>query len=98
MVATEPVGCAVFSVQKKKLKEQSAWQLQVATAADEAALVWDSGKVPGEGVEIDISDEAGSFAEGADRCLLPSAGYVMRARHAAGDTWSEWSEWEPMFK
>ncbi len=61
-------------------------------------MLWDSGNVPGAGTEIDISEHAGRFADGADRCLLPSAKYVMRARHAVGDTWSDWSEWQPMFK
>ncbi len=98
VIATEPVGCAIFSVRKNDLKDQSAWQLQVATGSDESAVLWDSGNVPGAGTEIDISEHAGRFADGADRCLLPSAKYVMRARHAVGDTWSDWSEWQPMFK
>lgn len=97
VIATEPVGCAVYTVRKKDLDDQSAWQLQVATAADETAVVWDSGEVSGPGVEIDITEEMGTFAEGATRCLLPSDSYFVRAKHAVGDTWSEWSEWSPMF-
>lgn len=97
VVATHPVGCAVFTVEKKKLDDQSAWQLQVAAAASEAAVIWDSGEMAGAGVAVDISEEKGTFAEGATRCLLPSRPYVMRARHAVGDTWSEWSEWKPFF-
>ncbi len=98
VIATEPVGCATFTVRKNDLKEQSAWQLQVATAANESAVVWDSGNVPGVGTQIDISEQAGKFADGADRCLRPSDQYVMRAKHAVGESWSEWSEWKPMFK
>lgn len=97
VIATEPAGCAVFTVAKKELDEQSAWQLQIATAPDEAALIWDSGEVSGPGVEIDITEEMGAFSAGANRCLLPSDGHVMRARHAAAGTWSEWSQWMPMF-
>lgn len=97
VIATEPIGCAVYTVRKKDLDDQSAWQLQVAKAPDETALVWDSGEVSGPGVEIDITDKMGTFAEGATRCLLPSDSYFVRAKHAAGETWSEWSEWTPMF-
>lgn len=97
VISTEPVGCAVFTVAKKKLDDQSAWQLQIATAADEGAVIWDSGEIPGPGLEIDISDEKGTFAPGADRCLLPSKSTVMRARQAAAGVWSAWSEWTPMF-
>ncbi len=98
VIATEPVGCAIYTVRKNDLKDQSAWQVQVATARNESAIVWDSGNVPGVGAQIDISAQAGTFADGADRCLRPSDKYVMRARHAVGETWSEWSEWKAMFK
>jgi hypothetical protein len=98
VIASEPVGCAVYSVRKKGLDDQSAWQLQVATAADEAAIVWDSGNVPGAGEELDVSERTGTFVEGASRCLLPKETYLVRARHAVGDTWSAWSEWSPMFE
>lgn len=97
VVATEPVGCAVFTVKKKKLDDQSGWQVQVATDEIEAAVVWDSGEMAGSGVAVDISEAGGTFAEGADRCLLRSTPYVMRARHAVGETWSDWSEWMPLF-
>lgn len=97
VISSQPVGCAVFTVAKKKLDDQSAWQLQVATAANEAAVIWDSGEVPGPGLEIDVSEEIGTFAPGANTCLLPSSAYVMRARQAVADTWSAWSEWMPMF-
>jgi hypothetical protein len=97
VIATEPIGCAVYTVRKKDLDDQSAWQLQVATAADEAAVVWDSGNVPGPGVEVDITEKAGTFVEGATHCILPSDPYFVRAKHAVGDIWSEWSEWSPMF-
>jgi hypothetical protein len=97
VIASQPVGCAVFTVAKKKLDDQSAWQLQIATAADGSAVIWDSGEVPGPGLEIDVSEEMGSFAPGAKRCLVPSSAYVMRARQAVADTWSAWSEWMPMF-
>jgi len=98
VIATEPIGCAVYTVRKKDLDDQSAWQIQVATAADEAAVVWDSGEVEGPGVELDITEQMGTFADGATHCILPSGGYVARARHAVGDTWSKWSEWSPMFE
>ena len=98
VVATEPVGCAVYTVRKKDLDDQSAWQLQVAKAADEATVVWDSGNVPGPGIEIDITEKTGTFTEGATRCLLPADAYFLRARHAVGEIWSEWSAWSPMFK
>lgn len=98
VVATEPVGCVTFTVRKKELEDQSAWHLQIATAPSESAVVWDSGNVPGVGTQIDISEQAGTFADGAERCLRPSDEYVMRAKHAVGETWSEWSEWKPMFK
>ncbi len=97
VISAEPIGCAVFTVRKKELDEQSGWQLQVATRPDETAVIWDSGKMTGAGFEVDISEAMGTFAENTPRCLRPSLGYVMRARHAAAEVWSEWSAWQSLF-
>lgn len=98
VLSTEPVGCAIFTVKKKELDDQSRWQVQVATRAEESAIIWDSGLIEGAGTDIDVAEATGTFAEGADRCLLRSTAYVIRARHAVGVTWSEWTEWSPMFE
>ena len=96
VVATEPIGCAGFSVSKTALEGQSAWQLQIAAAPDEGALVWDSGTIEGGGTSIDVMEWTGTFT-GAKRCLYPSETYSMRARQAVGDSWSAWSDWRAMF-
>ncbi len=97
VVATERIGCARFTVAKSPLADQRGWRLQLASAPNESALVWDSGEVSGAGTEIDISESTGDFATGVAPCLYPSASYVMRARHADGSGWSRWSDWTPVF-
>ncbi len=92
VVSTEPIGCARFTVQKSGLSNQSAWQLQIARDTTQPAL-WDSGVMTGDGNAVDVSPETGSFSPGTPPCLLPSSTYFMRARHAQGEVWSEWSAW-----
>ncbi|UCF19383.1 MAG: hypothetical protein JSU87_15880 [Gemmatimonadota bacterium] len=96
VVATEPIGCAGFSVSKSGLERQGAWQLQIAAAADESSLVWDSGTIQGAGDEVVVSESTGTFS-GGRRCVYPSEAPFMRARQAVGSSWSEWSDWAPMF-
>jgi len=97
VVATEPIGCATFTVEKSALAGQTSWQLMIALDDSNRSTVWDSGTIPGDGTSIDISQSSGTFAAGMIPCIDPGTAYVFRARQATQAGWSEWSEWAPMF-
>lgn len=97
VVATEPIGCASFSVEKEPLEDQSAWQLQVAETGAEDSPIWDSGTIESDANVIEISQVDGSFTSGVVPCVTPSDRYGMRARQAQAGEWSSWSEWRPLF-
>ena len=97
VVATEPIGCASFTVAKSPLADQAAWHLQVALDTQARPLVWDSGIITGAGTEVAVGEETGTFQPGAPTCVLPSGSYIVRARQERGGEWSPWSDWAPMF-
>lgn len=97
VVATQPIGCAAFSVEKEPLEGQSGWQLQLAEVGAEGSPIWDSGTIKADANVIEISKATGSFSPDVPPCLIPSDRYVMRARQARGAEWSAWSEWTPVF-
>ena len=97
VVATEPVGCVTFTVEKSALAGQTSWQLAIALDDSNRTPVWDSGTIPSDGTSIDISQSTGTFAAGMVPCVDPSTPYVFRARQATQVGLSEWSEWAAMF-
>ncbi|KPJ89011.1 MAG: hypothetical protein AMS18_12855, partial [Gemmatimonas sp. SG8_17] len=54
VVATEPIGCVTFSVEKSALAGQTSWQLVVARDDSNRTPVWDSGTIPGDGTSVDL--------------------------------------------
>ncbi|UCG89173.1 MAG: hypothetical protein JSW71_11795 [Gemmatimonadota bacterium] len=97
VLATEAIGCAVPTIQKSTLVGQVAWEVEVAVDSPTHPVVWSSGTKAGDASEVQLSDDAGTFASGRSSCVLPDAGLVVRARHRNSIGWSEWTEWASLF-
>ncbi len=97
VLATEPIGCAVPTIQKSTLAGQVAWEVEVALDLPDHPTVWTSATLQGDGNEIELSAASGTFAAGRSSCVLPDAGLVVRARHQNSNGWSQWTDWAELF-
>jgi hypothetical protein len=97
VLATEPIGCAVPTIQKSTLAGQVAWEVEVALDLPDHPTVWTSPTLQGDGNEIELSAASGTFAPGRSSCVLPNAGLVVRARHQNSNGWSQWTDWADLF-
>jgi hypothetical protein len=97
VLSTQPIGCAVPTIQKSALTGQTAWEVEVAVDTPDHPAVWSSGTMTNAASEIQLSDDTGTFAPGRGPCVGPDDGLVMRARHQTAAGWSEWTEWVSLF-
>ncbi len=97
VVSTEPIGCAIPTVQKSSQAGQTAWEVEVAEDTPNHTVVWNSGAMMNADNEVDLSQATGTFVEGRVPCVGPNDGLVMRARHQTAGGWSEWTEWVGLF-
>jgi hypothetical protein len=97
VLATEPIGCAVPTIEKSALPGQVAWEVEIAVDAPAHTLVWSSGTISGTASDIELSSATGTFATDSSHCVLPNPGLVVRARHQDSNGWSEWTDWTSLF-
>jgi hypothetical protein len=97
VLSTQPIGCAVPTIQKSALTGQTAWEVEVAEDTADYALVWSSGAMVNADNEVDMSPDVGTFAAGHLPCDGPDDGFVVRARHQTAAGWSDWTEWVSLF-
>ena len=107
VVSTSPIGLARSPLNPRVTKTvfhdpdagdaQGAWQLQIASDAAGADVVWDSGVLSGAGDSVVVSAATGAFSGSlaGRRALEPDRLYALRVRQRdASGAWSAWSAWD----
>lgn len=97
VVSTQPIGCAIPTIQKSPQSGQTGWEVEVAEDDPQHPSVWSSGTMTNADSEVDLSQDTGTFATGRVPCVGPDDGLVVRARHQTAGGWSDWTEWVSLF-
>ncbi|MCC9603391.1 hypothetical protein LOC67_22810 [Stieleria sp. JC731] len=106
VISTSPIGLAKSppnpTVWKTEFADaddndiQSGWELQLATDTRGVDVVWSSGLIEGQGLEVRVDSSRGKFSGShlGMKSLQPDKVYAARVRQCDRDgNWSSWSRW-----